>query len=236
MLHEGEGLRVKHSLAQRAVAEGLGTAMLLATVVGSGVMAERLAGGNVALALLANAVATGAGLVVLIATFAQISGAHLNPVVTLVEGVLARRAMLDVLAYLVAQVSGAIAGVWLAHAMFGLAIAQMSTKVRADAGQWISEVVATFGLVLTIQAGARTPDRIPVLVGLYITAAYWFTASTSFANPAVTLARTLTDTFTGIRAADAPGFIVAQVVGAGAAAVLWSWLGSPRQADTVEIS
>ncbi len=212
---------------RRFAAELLGTALLLATVVGSGIMADHLAAGNVAVALLANAVATGAGLVVYISALGPISGAHFNPAVTLVA---AWRGDLDrarVAPYLLAQVVGGVAGVVVAHAMFGLPLLQVSVHPRADAGVWVSEVVATFGLVLTILASARhTPERTPTHVGLYVIAAYWFTASTSFANPAVTVARTLTDTFAGIRPIDAPGFIGAQLVGAALASALWTWLSA----------
>jgi glycerol uptake facilitator-like aquaporin len=212
------------SLVRRAVAEGVGTALLLATVVGSGIMAERLAGGNVALALLANALATGAGLVALILTFGPISGAHLNPAVTLAQawGGGFRRA--DVPAYLAAQLVGAPAGVVLAHVMFGHEAVTLSAHARAGRGQVVSELVATFGLVGVIAACGRTsPAAAPYAVAAYITAAYWFTASTSFANPAVTVARTLTDTFAGIRPADAPAFIGAQLVGAALAGALFRW-------------
>lgn len=213
------------TLARRAASEGVGTALLLATVVGSGIMAERLAGGNVAIALLANTIATGAGLVALILAFGPISGAHFNPAVTLVDawqGGLARR---DVPAYVVAQCAGAAAGVVLAHVMFGEAPVTLSRHVRAGAGQWVSEAVATFGLLGVIWSCARRrPSAAPFAVGAYITAAYWFTASTSFANPAVTLARTLTDTFAGIRAVDAPAFVLAELAGAFAATALFQWL------------
>ncbi len=212
-------------LATRTFAEALGTALLLATVVGSGIMAERLAGGNVAIALLANALATGAMLVVLIQIFAPISGAHFNPAVSLVAMLSGEMSATVFAAYVAIQVPAAIAGVQLAHAMFDLDIVQVSDTARAGTGQWISEGVATFGLVLAILMTVRhRPDFVAVVVGLYITAAYWFTASTSFANPAVTIARTMTDTFAGIAPGDAPAFIAAQVAGAvlamGAARVL----------------
>jgi glycerol uptake facilitator-like aquaporin len=211
-------------LARRFVAEALGTAFLLATVVGSGIMGERLAGGNVALALMANTVATGAGLVALIATFGSIS-AHFNPVVTLAsawEGGLAWR---DVPVYLAAQIGGGIAGVLAAHAMFELPLLSVSRHARMGISQQFSEAVATFGLLSVIWAcSRRRPSVVPFAVGAYITAAYWFTASTSFANPAVTIARSLTDTFSGIRPQDAPGFIVAQLVGAAAATGVFRWL------------
>jgi len=214
---------------RRFAAELLGTASLLATVVGSGIMGDHLAGGNVAVALLANALATGAGLVVYISALGPISGAHFNPAVTLVS---AWRGDLDrarVAPYLLAQVVGGVLGVLLAHAMFGLPLLQVSAHARADAGLWVSEVVATFGLLFTILASSRhTPERTPVHVGLYIVAAYWFTASTSFANPAVTLARTLTDTFTGIRPLDAPGFIGAQLMGAALGSAVWTWISAEK--------
>jgi len=213
------------SLSRRLVAEALGSALLLAVVIGSGIMGERLAGGNVAIALLGNTLATGAGLMVLITVFGPISGAHFNPAVTLVA--LMRREIggRAALLYPLAQVGGAIAGVWLAHAMFGEAILQVSTKLRDGPAQMLSETVATFGLIATILGVVRfRPDFTPVAVGLYITAAYWFTASTSFANPAVTVARALSDTFAGIAPASAPAFILAQLVGALLAALAFGWL------------
>ncbi len=200
---------------RRLLAEALGTAMLLATVVGSGIMAENLAGGNVAIALLGNTIPTGAILVVLIWVFGPISGAHFNPAVTL--AFLVRREIAAGMAaiYVVAQIIGAVLGVLAAHAMFDIDIVQTSTKVRTGGAQWFAEGVATFGLVLTILGTLRWGTKIvAAAVGLYITAAYWFTASTSFANPAVTIGRTLTDTFSGIQPAHAPAFIVAQCVGA----------------------
>lgn len=203
------------SLTTRAVAEGLGTGLLLATVVGSGIMADKLSGGNVAIALLANALATGAILVVLITMFGAISGAHFNPAVSLVAMLSGELPAGTCAVYAAVQVVSAIGGVLLAHAMFDLPILQVSETVRTGAGQWISEGVATFGLVLAILLTVRhRPDFVAVVVGLYITSAYWFTASTSFANPAVTIARTLTNTFAGIVPGDAAAFIVAQVAGA----------------------
>ena len=217
-----------NSLTRRLGAEALGTALLLATVVGSGIMAERLAGGNVAIALLANTVATAAMLMVLITMLAPISGAHFNPAVTLLFVVKRELTPVHALAYMAVQITAAVAGVWLAHAMFGETILQISQKVRTGPGQWLSEGVATFGLVVTILATHRVrSDFVPVAVGLYIAAAYWFTASTSFANPAVTLARSLTDTFAGIRPVDAPGFILAQLAGAGLALIVCSWILEP---------
>ncbi len=213
------------SLARRVAAEAVGTAMLLATVVGSGIMAERLAGGNVALALLANTLATGAALVALLLTFGPISGAHLNPAVTLADASQGGLPWKSVPAYLAAQVLGAFTGVAAAHGMFGLALFSASTHVRAGAPQLWSEFVATFGLLAVIWGCARHRSAaVPFAVAAYITAAYWFTASTSFANPAVTLARAATDTFAGIRPADVPGFVLAQLVGAGAATVFFRWL------------
>jgi glycerol uptake facilitator-like aquaporin len=215
--------------ARRIVAEGLGTALLLAVVVGSGIMAERLAGGNVALALLANALATGAGLVALILMLGPVSGAHFNPAVTLSEAWQGNLARAHVLPYIAAQCAGAVAGVMLAHAMFGLRLLTASQHVRAGGAQWLSEFVATFGLLAVIIGCSRSrPTATPFAVAAYITSAYWFTASTSFANPAVTLARSLSDTFAGIRPADAPGFIGAQLAGALAATLLLSWLYPKR--------
>jgi len=200
----------------RAVlAEALGTALLLAAVVGSGIMAERLSGGNVAIALLANAIATGGALFALIVMFGPISGAHFNPVVTLALALRGESPVRCALPFVVAQVGGAILGVWLAHLMFDLPLLQASTKVRTGMGQWTAEATATFGLVLLILLGVRkSPASLPAAVALYITGAYWFTASTSFANPAVTLARTLSNTFAGIAPADAPAFVGAQLAGA----------------------
>jgi len=215
--------------AQRFAAEALGTGLLLATVIGSGIMGERLAGGNVALALLGNTLATGAMLVVLITMFGPISGAHFNPAVTAVFAIRGEIATRDVAGYLVAQVAGGILGVLVAHGMFEENMLQISTKVRAGPAQWLSEAVATFGLVLTILLTLRAnPAAVATSVGLYITAAYWFTASTSFANPAVTVARALSDTFAGIRAADVTPFIIAQLIGAASANVVSRWLIASR--------
>jgi glycerol uptake facilitator-like aquaporin len=216
---------VKQTLARRVVAEAIGAALLLAAVVGSGVMGERLAGGNVAIALLANTAATGAMLLALILTFAPISGAHFNPAVTLAE--FARRGLSgrEAIAYIVAQFAGALAGVASAHLMFGLPVFFASHHARSGGAQIFSEFVATFGLLVTIQVCARfQPRPVAFAVAGYIMAAYWFTASTSFANPAVTVARSLSDTVAGIRPWDAPGFIVAQLCGAGAATLLIRWL------------
>ena len=213
------------SLGRRVAAEALGTAFLLAVVIGSGIMGERLSGGNMALALLGNTLATGAGLVVLIAVFGPISGAHFNPAVTLAF-VLRREIPVRVgLAYGVAQVAGALAGVFAAHAMFAEPILQVSTKLRDGPAQAFSEFVATFGLLATILGVQRfRPAFTPMAVGLYITAAYWFTASTSFANPAVTIARSLSNTFAGIAPASAPAFMAGQILGALAAVAAFGWL------------
>lgn len=216
------------SIARRAAAEAVGTGLLLTAVVGSGIMAERLSGGNVGLALLANALATGGALVALIITFAPISGAQFNPVVSCVlavRGLLAKR---DLAVVVVAQVIGAAAGVGWAHLMFDLPILQISAHERSGIGQWAGEFTATFGLVMLIEAGRRHfATALPGIVAAYITAAYWFTSSTSFANPAVTLARALTDTFTGIGVNNVVAFIVAQSLGASAAAVFSRWLFRP---------
>ncbi|MGF7171929.1 glycerol uptake facilitator-like aquaporin [Sphingobium xanthum] len=210
---------------RRFAAEGVGTALLLAVVVGSGIMGERLSDGNDAIALLGNTIATGAALVVLIHIFSPVSGAHFNPAVTMMA--LLRRELPGSTAavHVVAQFLGAIAGVWLAHAMFAEPLLQVSTKLRDGPSQGLSEFVATFGLIGTILGTARSrPAFVPVAVGLYITAAYWFTASTSFANPAVTVARSLSDTFAGIAPSSAPLFIAAQLTGALAAVLFFGWL------------
>ncbi len=212
-------------LPKRLVAEAIGTAFLLATVVGSGIMGERLSGGNVAIALLANTLATGAALVALILTFGSVSGAHFNPVVTLADATQGGTSWRDVPGYLVAQCVGAFGGVAVAHLMFKEALFSVSQHERSGASQLLSEFVATFGLLAVIFGCARRrPDAVPFAVGAYITAAYWFTSSTSFANPAVTLARSFSNTFAGIRPVDAPAFIVAQVAGAAAATLLFRWL------------
>jgi glycerol uptake facilitator-like aquaporin len=212
------------SLARRLVAEALGTSLLLAAVVGSGVMAQRLADGNNAIALLCNTAATGAALVVLITVFAPLSGAHFNPAVTLYFAIRGEIAWRNAAAYMAVQIVAAIAGVWLAHAMFGMPVIEVSRKLRDGPAQWLSEFVATFGLLLTIAGCARKPDTTPALVGLYITAAYWFTASTSFANPAVTIARSLTDSFAGIAPHSVPGFVAAQFAAALAGFLATRWL------------
>jgi glycerol uptake facilitator-like aquaporin len=203
------------SLAQRAFAEWLGTAFLLAAIVGSGIMAANLAGGNAALALLCNTLPTGAILTVLILTFAPVSGAHFNPAVSIALALRGELAAPTLGVYIAAQISGAIAGVWAAHLMFELPLWQLSATARTGIGQWFAEAVATFGLLLTIfGCSAGRPAAVPYAVGLYIASAYWFTSSTSFANPAVTLARGLTKTFAGIAPSDVPGFILAQFAGA----------------------
>jgi glycerol uptake facilitator-like aquaporin len=216
---------VKASLARRLAAEGLGTGFLLAAVVGSGIMAANLAGGNGALALLCNTLPTGAILTVLILTFGPISGAHFNPAVSIAFGLRGELPARTTAAYIGAQVAGGILGVWAAHLMFELSIWQVSVTTRSGHGQWLAEAIATFGLLLTILGcSARTPAATPYAVGLYITAAYWFTASTSFANPAVTIARSLSDTFAGIAPAGVIAFIAAQLVGMLAAVMFGRWL------------
>ena len=221
-------MSARQDQARQLAAEALGTALLLAIVVGSGIMGERLAGGNVAIALLGNTLATGAGLVVLITVFGPISGAHFNPAVTLVMALRREISARLAAAYVAAQVAGAVLGVWAAHAMFAEPIWQISTKLRDGPAQAWSEVVATFGLVVTILGVSRArAEFTPVAVGLYITAAYWFTASTSFGNPAVTVARSLSNTFAGIAPSSAPAFIAAQIAGALAALGVMGWLLSP---------
>jgi glycerol uptake facilitator-like aquaporin len=216
---------VKSTLAQRIVSEGLGTAFLLAAVVGSGVMAAKLSGGNGALALLCNTLPTGAILAVLILTFGPVSGAHFNPAVSIASALRGELPARAAAVYIAAQIAGAVAGVWAAHAMFDLPVWQISLTVRTGPGQWLAECVATFGLLLTILGcAARTPSALPYAVGLYITSAYWFTASTSFANPAVTIARALSNTFAGIAPANVAAFIAAQLTGMIAAVALGRWL------------
>ncbi len=212
-------------IGQRIFAEWLGTAFLLTAVVGSGIMAARLADGNNALALLCNTIATGAALAVLILVFGPLSGAHFNPSVSLAFACCRLLPWRDAAAYIAAQLTGGIVGVWLAHLMFELPVWQFSTTVRTGAGQWLAEAVATFGLLLTIfGCTARTPAATAYAVALYITSAYWFTASTSFANPAVTIARSLSDTFAGISPAAVPGFVVAQLLGMATAIRAGAWL------------
>jgi glycerol uptake facilitator-like aquaporin len=206
-------------IARRLAAEALGTAALLVAVVGSGIMAQRLCGGNAGLALLANAIATGAALVVLISIFGPLSGAHFNPAVTAFFALRGEMPLRVALAYAVVQVAAAVTGVWLAHAMFAMPVWEVSAKLRDGPPQWLAEFIATFGLLATILGAVRFQKAAtPMLVGLYITGAYWFTASTSFANPAVTLARALTDSFAGIAPSSVPGFIAAQI-----AAVIFGW-------------
>jgi glycerol uptake facilitator-like aquaporin len=217
--------REAFGLPRRLIAEALGTALLLAVVVGSGIMGERLAGGNVAIALLGNTLATGAGLVVLITVFGPLSGAHFNPAVTLVFALRREIPWLEAAAYIAVQVLAAILGAWLAHAMFAEPVLQVSLKARDGAAQALSEGVATFGLIVAILCSLRfRPEATPFIVGLYITSAYWFTASTSFANPAVTIARAMSDTFAGIAPASVPGFLLGQVLGAILGLLLCRWL------------
>lgn len=211
--------------ARRLAAEALGTALLLVAVVGSGIMAQRLSGGNAAIALLANAIATGAALVVLISVFAPLSGAHFNPAVTIYSALRREMTWLMAGAYMFTQCVAAIIGVWIAHAMFAMPLLEVSGNLRDGPSQWLAEFIATMGLLIAI-AGAMRFEKAsaPVLIGLYITGAYWFTASTSFANPAVTLARVFTDSFSGIAPVSAPGFIAAQFAAAAAAAASLKWL------------
>ena len=217
-------------ISRRLAAEFLGTLLLLVAVVGSGIMAERLADANMAVALLANALATGAALVVLITIFGPLSGAHFNPCVSLYAVLRGEMAWREAGLYGATQFAAAACGVWLTHTMFAMPVLEISTHLRDGPPQWLAEVVATFGLLLTIAGGIRfAPANIPMLVGLYITGAYWFTASTSFANPAVTVARMLTDSFSGIAPASAPGFIAAQLLGTLLAARLLPWLFKPAQ-------
>ena len=227
------------TLPRRCMSEALGTALLLAAVVGSGIMGERLSGGNVAVALLANTLATGATLIALILTFGPISGAHFNPVVTLSEASQRGMPWRDVPSYVAAQIVGAFVGVAVAHLMFGEPIFAASRHARAGASQWFSEFIATFGLLAVIWGCARQrSSAVPFAVGAYIAGAYWFTASTSFANPAVTLARAASDTFAGIRPSDVPGFISAQCVGAAASTLLFRWLvpSLPKAASAVVVA
>ena len=226
---------MKPTLLRRVVAEFLGSLLLLAAIVGSGIMGDRLAGGNVAIALLANAIATGTALVAIILALGPISGAHLNPVVTLSDAWQGGIAWRETPAYMVAQFTGALAGVVVAHVMFGLPLFSASTHIRSGSAQIFSEFVATFGLLAVIWGCARSrPSAVSFAVGAYITAAYWFTASTSFANPAVTIARSLTNTFAGIRPVDTLPFVVAQVAGAVAATLVFGWMIPPLpRASTV---
>ena len=216
-------------LGRRVAAEGLGSFFLFACVIGSGIMAEHLSGGNDAVALLGNTVATGAILFVLITMLGPISGAHMNPAVSLVAASRGELRWSDAMAYIIAQVAFGIVGAWSAHLMFDLPTLQLSVKARTGFGQWTGEAIATFGLILTILGTVKhRPQWVPASVALYITAAYWFTSSTSFANPAITIARSLSDTFAGIAPQDVPGFIAAQLLGAAGAAILARWLFDQR--------
>lgn len=216
---------MEQSTARKLAAESIGTAFLLATVVGSGIMAEGLAGGNTAIALLGNALSTGAILVVLITVFGPVSGAHFNPAVTVAFVVRREMGLPLAVSFIIAQVAGALIGTWTAHLMFAEEVFQVSSTLRTGPAQWFAEVVATFGLLMAIFGALRwRPDFVPMAVGLYITAAYWFTASTSFANPAVTVARSFTDTFSGITPVHMPAFVVAQFVGALLATWVFAWL------------
>lgn len=228
---------MSHPLPQRVVAEAVGTAMLLAAVVGSGIMGERLAASNTAIALLANSIATGAALVALILTFGSISGAHFNPAVTLADAWQRGIPWRETPLYILAQVGGAFAGVAAAHLMFGLPLFFASQHARSGGSQVFSEFVATFGLLAVIWGCRFRSSAVPFAVAAYITAAYWFTASTSFANPAVTLARAATNTFAGIRPADTPGFILGQLAGAFVATALFRWLipSLPNEASSVVV-
>jgi glycerol uptake facilitator-like aquaporin len=214
-------------LQRRLVAEGLGTALLVAVVIGSGIMAERLAGGNAAVALLGNTLATGAGLVVLITILGPVSGAHFNPAVSLYFTLCREFPLWELPAYAAVQILGGLGGALLAHLMFGLPLVQVSTHMRSGLGQWVGEFVATFALLSAILGSRRNRGATPYMVGLVIVAGYWFTSSTSFANPAVTIARSISDTFAGIRPQDAPGFIVAQLVATAVAVPVLSWLFAP---------
>ena len=229
---------VTGDLTRRLTAEAIGTAMLLAAVVGSGIMATRLSGGNDAIALLANTIATAAALVALILTFGCISGAHFNPAVSMADAWQGGLRWREVPAYTLAQLIGAVMGVWVAHLMFGERLLMLSLQPRSGPAQMVSEFVATFGLLSVIRGcSRRRSDAVPFAVAAYIAAAYWFTASTSFANPAVTVARALTDTFAGIRPVDVPGFVVAQLAGAAAATLLFRWLvpSLPQSTDGVVV-
>jgi glycerol uptake facilitator-like aquaporin len=229
---------VTADVRRRVAAEAIGTAMLLAAVVGSGIMAERLSGGNGAIALLANTLATAAALLALILTFGPVSGAHFNPAISIADAAQGGLRWQEVPVYVIAQITGAVVGVWIAHVMFGERLFMVSLHSRSGPGQIVSEFVATFGLLSVIWGSSRRrSDAVAFAVAAYIAAAYWFTASTSFANPAVTLARALTDTFAGIRPADVPPFIVAQFAGAAAATVLFRWLvpSLPRSAERVVV-
>lgn len=221
------------NLAKKAVAEFIGTAALLAVVVGSGIMGERLAGGNTAIALLANAIATGAGLLFIILSFINISGAHINPVVSLAEAINGNLSLKEFAIYVPTQICGAFLGVGIANLMFELPVFFASAKIRTGFAQWMAEFIATFGLIGVIYCGAKFyPKYIAPMVASYITAAYWFTSSTSFANPAVTLARAASDTFAGIRPVDVPPFIIAQILGAICSVFLFNWLLKGEDEET----
>jgi glycerol uptake facilitator-like aquaporin len=221
---------MQFELRRRFAAEGLGTLILVMAVVGSGIMAENLAGGNQAVALLCNTIATGAVLFVIITIFAPVSGAHFNPAVSMVATLRGELDWRTALAYVVVQIIGGCVGAVLAHLMFGLDLVQLGSKARSGIGQWAGEFIATFGLIGTILGCVRfKPEAVATAVALYITSAYWFTASTSFANPAVTIARSLSDTFAGIAPSDAPGFIVAELLGALASAWLFGWVFTPEK-------
>lgn len=221
-----------YDVRRRAAAEAFGTGILVATVVGSGIMAEKLAGGNAAIALLGNTIPTGAILIVLITILGPISGAHFNPAVSLAMALRGDLARSNLLPYIIAQIVGGCLGTFTAHLMFDLPVLQLSTHLRTGSGQWFAEFVATFGLLVTILGCVRfRPDFVAVAVGLYITAAYWFTASTSFANPAVTIARALTNTFSGIYPAHVVGFIIAQCAGALAGWLFMGWLLGPQRQE-----
>jgi len=219
-------MRQVFALRNRIFSEGLGTALLLAVVIGSGIMAEKLSGGNVAIALLANTLATVGGLYILIEVFGPVSGAHFNPAVSLVMATRGALPWREVLPYILAQLAGAACGAWLAHGMFDLPIFELSTKIRSGPGQWLAEAVATAGLVLVILRGH--PPRVPAMVAAYIGAAYWFTASTSFANPAAAFGRMFSESFAGIAPASVLGFVVAELIGATLGVLLHNALGKPR--------
>jgi glycerol uptake facilitator-like aquaporin len=221
---------MQFDMGRRLAAEALGTLILVMAVIGSGIMAEKLAGGNQAVALLCNTIATGAALFVIITIFAPVSGAHFNPAVSLVMALRGELKWRTTLLYVVVQIAGGCAGAVLAHLMFGLDLIELGSKARDGIGQWAGEFIATFGLIGTILGCVRfKPEAVATAVALYITSAYWFTASTSFANPAVTIARSLSDTFAGIAPGDAPGFIAAELLGALAAAWLFGWLFAPGE-------
>lgn len=221
-------------MKQRLLAEGIGSFFLFATVIGSGIMAESLAGGNVAVALLGNTIATAAMLFVLITMLGPISGAHFNPAVSLIFRLRGELSTAETVAHIAIQLAGGLLGVWAAHVMFNLPIIEVSTKVRTGLGQWAGEAIATFGLVLTILATVRSRQEwVPISVALYIAAAYWFTSSTSFANPAITIARSLSNTFAGIAPVNVPPFIVAQLLGALAGSLVASWLEEERSLEAL---